>query len=454
MTRRCTQIVFFLILTLVSLVSACSDPAESGPDSGSGGLDTSVGEPDSSTEPDTLIPTNDCDGLAEGESRCTGGEIESCRSGKLVSNACVAGKNCSAGTCVCDNASDGVCPSQCSDDPDCDPNCVPQCSNRECGADGCGGTCGSGCTVSENCADGMCESVDGICSDTCGPTSSPGDWADDGECDDTGEGGGGYCTYGTDCTDCEARPIPPVSCSVNYNADCPAGERCDCSEDTGDCFCESGTRGTGALGDACSSQHDCATGICVDDQCSKRCGGGADCGGDVPVCQSIIGYCVAGECTPDCGGRTCGDDGCGGSCGSCAASKVCVSGTCQPGSTSAFACPGSADCQTGESCCVSQSGASSCTAVGSNLDVQCRQEASEGTYRYIGCDDDSDCPGQVCCANLDSTFCADSCSFSEGCNLSDNNCATSERCCEFRDSLILSDSPEAGVCFPTTMQCP
>jgi hypothetical protein len=34
-------------------------------------------------------------------------------------------------------------------------------------------------------------------------------------------------------------------------------------------------------------------------------------------------------CVPNCSGRVCGDDGCGGSCGTCAANQVCrVDGAC------------------------------------------------------------------------------------------------------------------------------
>ena len=36
----------------------------------------------------------------------------------------------------------------------------------------------------------------------------------------------------------------------------------------------------------------------------------------------------AATCTPRCGRRQCGSDGCGGSCGSCAAGQVCATGTC------------------------------------------------------------------------------------------------------------------------------
>jgi hypothetical protein len=36
----------------------------------------------------------------------------------------------------------------------------------------------------------------------------------------------------------------------------------------------------------------------------------------------------ATPCTPRCGRKVCGDDGCGGSCGSCGAGQFCASGTC------------------------------------------------------------------------------------------------------------------------------
>ena len=40
------------------------------------------------------------------------------------------------------------------------------------------------------------------------------------------------------------------------------------------------------------------------------------------------GYRCIG-CAPNCNGKVCGDDGCGGSCGACAANKTCVQGQCQ-----------------------------------------------------------------------------------------------------------------------------
>jgi heme-degrading monooxygenase HmoA len=60
-----------------------------------------------------------------------------------------------------------------------------------------------------------------------------------------------------------------------------------------------------------SCDADCTGKVCGDDGCGGSCGTCADgeaCGG---------GQCVFLLCTPDCTGKVCGDDGCGGSCGTC-----------------------------------------------------------------------------------------------------------------------------------------
>ncbi|MFH1531465.1 MAG: hypothetical protein ABIK09_12125 [Pseudomonadota bacterium] len=48
-------------------------------------------------------------------------------------------------------------------------------------------------------------------------------------------------------------------------------------------------------------------------------------------CDALDLHCVGGECTgclPACGGKACGDDGCGGSCGSCGPSMACSEDQC------------------------------------------------------------------------------------------------------------------------------
>lgn len=53
----------------------------------------------------------------------------------------------------------------------------------------------------------------------------------------------------------------------------------------------------------------CGSALCGDDGCGGSCG----------TCTGANDVCVAGscECTPDCDGKTCGDNGCGGNCGEC-----------------------------------------------------------------------------------------------------------------------------------------
>ena len=68
---------------------------------------------------------------------------------------------------------------------------------------------------------------------------------------------------------------------------------------------------------------DCSGKVCGDDGCGGVCGA---CAGQT-VCQA--GQCVS-TCTPDCAGKACGDDGCGGSCGSCSGDEVCSAGACEP----------------------------------------------------------------------------------------------------------------------------
>ena len=149
--------------------------------------------------------------------------------------------------------------------------CAPNCLNKQCGPDGCGGVCGV-CPLTENC------NTQGICSDTCTPNCA-GKYCGPNGC-------GGQC--GT--------------CDTGYKCS-PTGQCIDPSTCTPNCF-------------------------------GKKCGPDG-CGGSCGTCSSgqycDVGQCLNGTsgCTPNCAGKTCGNDGCGGSCGSCPASQQCdVEGHC------------------------------------------------------------------------------------------------------------------------------
>lgn len=97
---------------------------------------------------------------------------------------------------------------------------------------------------------------------------------------------------------------------------------------------------------------ECTGKACGDDGCGGSCG---NCGG-AETCED--NQCV-GSCVPECTGKSCGDDGCGGSCGSCPGAETCdVSGQCVACTPSCGAkvcgddgCGGSCgSCASGQSC--------------------------------------------------------------------------------------------------------
>ena len=70
--------------------------------------------------------------------------------------------------------------------------------------------------------------------------------------------------------------------------------------------------------------------VCPDLCVGKECGDDG-CGGNCGSCPfgeaCVLGKCK--ECTADCAGKVCGDDGCGGNCGACPVGEVCVLGKCK-----------------------------------------------------------------------------------------------------------------------------
>lgn len=65
---------------------------------------------------------------------------------------------------------------------------------------------------------------------------------------------------------------------------------------------------------------------CGDDGCGAQC---PNLCADSQTCDN--GTCKSAGCTPQCGGKQCGDDGCGGTCGSCSGNTSCsASGQCTP----------------------------------------------------------------------------------------------------------------------------
>ena len=147
--------------------------------------------------------------------------------------------------------------------------------------------------------------------------------------------------------------------AANEKGACADGIDNDCDgktdgQDTADCctaVCtnkECGSDGCGGTCGSCPAKETCSAAGKCEAQCgaypSTTCNGGY-CGQDYgsgsacycsdAMCQMDPANCCpdfkscCGACTPNCNGRNCGDDGCGGSCGTCDTGKACnANGAC------------------------------------------------------------------------------------------------------------------------------
>jgi len=73
----------------------------------------------------------------------------------------------------------------------------------------------------------------------------------------------------------------------------------------------------------------CSGGKCVcAPQCSGKQCGNDSCGGQCGTCNSPAVCFNNSCCTPQCSGKVCGDNGCGGVCGNCGGTTTCINGAC------------------------------------------------------------------------------------------------------------------------------
>lgn len=146
-----------------------------------------------------------------------------------------------------------------------------------------------------------------------------------------------------------------------------------------------------AAPDVSSAEVDACAPDCSDKSCGED-----GCGGSCGLCPTLwscqAGVCVEEECVPLCGGLQCGFDSCGGVCGFCASGELCKEGLCEVECT----CEGK-DC--GNDGCGADCG--SCDPAYTCLENQC--EIVEGSWsctEILGC--------QAQCAP-DASLCIDAC---------------------------------------------
>jgi hypothetical protein len=213
----------------------------------------------------------------------------------------------------CQGAWDEMCVQQCQQCGGCG-GCIPSCTGsdgqwRECGDDGCGGQCGT-------CPDGwQCNALY-----QCQPGSRT-------------------CQQGIDCVlSCNG---PLYSCLDS----CAAGLDQEAQSNLYrlfECIGNLCASGSGYLSPDCFYRYAkseclpyyerCLSGVCTP-RCEGRECGDDGCGGQCgtcpwgTACDWAAGYCYP-TCIPSCENRQCGDDGCGGTCGDCQPGTTCQDGWC------------------------------------------------------------------------------------------------------------------------------
>jgi len=323
-------------------------------------------------EDDACTATNNCHRAADGSPECDAGygwldpDSESLECvvavvcGDGVCNSAENPWSCSAD---CHSCGDGRCDSgetKTSCSRDC---CVPSCAGKQCGDDGCGGRCGGAaacddqnvcttdsCNSSNRCVhepveDQGLECIDRYDIKTCGEGAVT-DFSCVDICltwDATNNGFAG-CQASTQSCLCVTYETP-TTCTQGKRECTASGSLATCRsgasygaeglfwdhEDCGSLCRKAGYNGTSGcrLNDA--QQGTC---YCTGPQCPTACGSGQKC----VEGSNGNNFC----CAPNCNGKECGSDGCGGYCGSgCAAGFECNDGGCE--------CR--PECQAGSVCC-------------------------------------------------------------------------------------------------------
>ncbi len=273
---------------------------------------------------------------------------------------CTSDKQCKDKGMVCDKEA-GVCVecltgAECGKDEYCDAGfCLPALCTP--GETKCVGNEVRGCPdgkawgVAQTCTDKQyCE--DAVCKDL---VCDPGQVWCEGEVYKVCSQDGKSVQYQEDCAaekkHCFAGACIEAICMANQKFCLDGDTAATCAED-----------GLSYAAENCPGQHFCnsADGTCLPWACTP---GQAVCAGSVVTVCDAIGSGIASQtdcialgkqcsggqckdCQSQCDGKKCGEDGCGGACGTCAETETCQGGLCVPNAPD---CPADKDC-TGLQC--------------------------------------------------------------------------------------------------------
>jgi hypothetical protein len=246
--------------------------------------------------------------------------VEACIGGVTVngkSEICGKARQAQAGL-ECKGCGEGNCAGCCDGKASC--LAIASQSDQKCGK---GGAACAPCQAPDSCVAGTCQ-----CQSTCtviGARSCVGN--DVWECTEVKPG----ClrlVFDEPCIN------GAVCAAGNCEGGCNGSNCSGCCLGNGDCVAPPTKDHCGIGGSTCGycggAFEECVGGVCTcDPQCDGKECGDDECGGTCGTCLSQS-ECKEGlcECVPDCFLADCGPDGCGGSCGTCTEPEECIFGSC------------------------------------------------------------------------------------------------------------------------------
>jgi hypothetical protein len=230
---------------------------------------------------------------------------------------------------------------------------------------------------------------------------------------------------------CAGRECGNDGCGASCGT-CAAGKGCDPA--AGKCVSPAACCAPGAVDDPAIAACDCYACVCMySPECCDA--GGAWSAACASVCVQCGGSC---PCEFDCKGRECGDDGCGGTCGTCTGGEACVAGTCRgeyPERCVGDAEPSAESCYAGltaEGCCDAGGHAVWCGPDGKLYCGDCGADGACTTVPGVGATcgpagspAGAGCAGGPCVGKCKGLNCGD-----DGCGGVCGTCAEGEVCKE------------------------